>query len=220
MMHDETIPEKTEEEEEEEEKENMEEEEEKEEERVCIIFDWDDTLMASSHLREKLKQSTDTMDEEHLNMDELENWVYRILMEALRCTSLVYIITNASPDWVTSSATLYLPKVVTLFPWIKIVSAKHLAEDLHPSDPFMWKRIAFQQLSMEKHMISIGDSQFERRAIQEICEKTPSTYCKTVKFKELPSMSQLLQQLELIHSHMAFIIGHPGHLDLHLIQDT
>ncbi len=171
----------------------------------CLVFDWDDTLFATTHVVFKNQQDTCCR--------RLDSLVTDILTKALQL-SQVYIITNATSNWVESCAQQFLPNVVPLLKRVVILSARHLYEPLYPNEPGAWKRDAFKHIPQHKHIISIGDSDYERHAVIDLCATLPHTFCKSVKFQVCPSLDQLLAELECIRNNIPFIIAYEGHLDL------
>ncbi len=171
---------------------------------ACVVFDWDDTLFATTHIVFKQTPSC---------CQKLDTLVADILTKALQC-STVYIITNATPNWVESSAKQFLPSVVSLLHKVTILSARHLYEPQYPNEPGAWKRDAFKHIPQEKHIVSIGDSDFERKAVIDLCSSLPNTYCKSIKFQICPSLETLVAELECIQCNIQQIIAHEGHLDL------
>lgn len=81
-----------------------------------FIFDWDDTLLPTSHITESLKANNNKLTEhEKLFLAKLEFSVLRILTYALRSCSDIYIISAAdSRDWIKSSSRKYFKGVYKL----------------------------------------------------------------------------------------------------------
>lgn len=172
---------------------------------ACVVFDWDDTLFATTHVVFQNQQDSCCR--------KLDSLVTEILAEALQL-SQVYIITNATANWVESCAQQFLPNVVPLLKQVVILSARHLYEPHYPNEPGAWKRDAFKHIPQHKHIISIGDSDYERHAVIDLCATLPHTFCKSVKFQVCPSLDQLVAELECISHNIPYIIAHEGHLDL------
>jgi len=198
-------------------------------EETVIVFDWDDTLLCSSHLSSQgYRLDTDLELEEtypaiRSELQQLESHVISVLKEALK-RGKVNIITNAEAGWVELSARKYLPGVVPFLSYVNVISARSTYEHLYPGSPLKWKFSAFQErlsslLSAEKvkkNVISFGDSHVEREAVRTVTQGVANTKTKSIKFAEGPSIEQLSKQLELVINSFQYIISHEGNLDLML----
>lgn len=198
-------------------------------EHNIIIFDWDDTLLASSFLATHGYRLD--IDMEHCDNHEfvktelkmLENCVTSIIEEALQYGK-VHIITNAETGWVEMSARKFLPGVVPFLNRVHVLSARSTYEHLFPDSPMKWKYCAMQErlshvISHEgsrKNIISFGDSHVEREAVRAVTRGVPNTRTKSIKFAECPNTEQLRKQLELVANCFHFIFTHEGDLDLML----
>jgi len=192
---------------------------------TVIIFDWDDTLLASSFLSGKgirLDSSIDKTSEVEAQLRDLETSVVQVLNLALTF-GRVHIITNAETGWVQLSAQKFIPGVVPLLSKVKVLSARSTYETMYPESPLKWKFCAFQEklaksleCKTEKNIISFGDSHVEREAVRAVTRGLPNTRTKSVKFAERPSMEQLKRQIELVVSCFQYIYHHDGDLDLQL----
>jgi hypothetical protein len=196
--------------------------------QTVIIFDWDDTLLASSFLCAKgfrLDNNPERTPEIETQLRELEQSVIAVLTLAV-AYGPVHIVTNAETGWVQLSAQKFIPGVVPLLsgPKIKIISARSTYQSMFPESPIKWKYYAFQDklassftdMKVEKNVISFGDSHVEREAVRAVTKGLPSTRTKSVKFAEHPSMEQLRRQIELVTNCFHYIYHHDGDLDLQL----
>ena len=109
----------------------------KEKENV-IIFDWDDTLLASSFLASKGYKLDSTMErtpEIDAQLKHLESSVVALLTMAIQF-GRVHIITNAENGWVQLSAQKFIPGVLPLLGTkVKVVSARSSYESMFPVSP-------------------------------------------------------------------------------------
>lgn len=193
--------------------------------QTVIIFDWDDTLLASSFLSTKGYRLDDNMvrsAEVDAQLKMLERSITQCLTLALQYGE-VHVITNAETGWVQLSAQKFLPGVVPLLSKVTVLSARSTYEDLYPESPLKWKYCAFQQRlaglfasKKVKNVISFGDSHVEREAVRAVTRGRADTKTKSVKFAERPSMEQLRRQLELVTNCFQYIYSHEGDLDLML----
>jgi hypothetical protein len=194
---------------------------------TVIIFDWDDTLLASSYLSGRgLRLDTDKskLVEIETQLKELETSVAALITLALQYGN-VCIITNAETGWVQLSAQKFLPGLVPLLSRVNILSARSTFEGRYPESPLKWKFYAFQerlanilfnQHKKMKNILSFGDSHVEREAVRAVTRGAPNTRTKSVKFAERPSMEQLRRQIELVTNCFQYIHNHEGDLDLQL----
>jgi hypothetical protein len=194
---------------------------------TVIIFDWDDTLLASSFLSGKgyrLETTLERTPEIDTQLKDLETSVVAVLKLA-SSFGHVHIVTNAETGWVQLSAQKFIPAVVPLLDKVKVVSARSTYESSFPDCPLKWKFYAFQEklsktfapdLKSEKNVISFGDSHVEREAVRAVTKGFSNTRTKSVKFAERPSMEQLRRQIELVTNCFHYIIQHDGDLDLQL----
>jgi len=171
---------------------------------TVIIFDWDDTLLCSSAMN---WQQCDTGQ-----LQQLEAAIETILTKAMGLGD-TFIVTNGNGTWVQESSRMYLPKVRPVLDRLKkIVSARATYEHIFPGDPFAWKKAAFEVLLRDReaegssrfssggvNLLSFGDNQAEIDAAQTATSSLRGTsIIKTVKFKETPSVDEVLGQLRLM----------------------
>lgn len=103
---------------------------------TVVLFDYDDTLLASSFLSGKgyrLDSDATSADVESA-LKELEQSVHGLLTLALRFGH-VHIVTNAENGWVQLSAQKFMPGLVPLLNKVKVISARSTFESLHPEAP-------------------------------------------------------------------------------------
>jgi len=201
---------------------------------TVIIFDWDDTLLASSFLSGRgyrLDTEMEKSPEADLvdaQLRELETAVCTLLTMAMSYGH-VHVVTNAETGWVQLSAQKFMPGVVPLLSKVNVLSARSTFEPAHPDSPLKWKFFAFQEKlsahfntdykvspGSKKNVVSFGDSHVEREAVRAVTRGMNATRCKSVKFAERPSMEQLRRQLELVTNCFHYIHHHDGDLDLQL----
>jgi hypothetical protein len=193
---------------------------------TIIIFDWDDTLLASSFLSSRgLRLDTDKSKLVDLDaaLRDLEQAIISVVTLALQYGE-VHIVTNAETGWVQLSAAKFIPAVVPLLNRVSVLSARSTYESRYPDAPLKWKYYAFQdklapsfaEPKRQKNILSFGDSHVEREAIRAVTRGFPNTRCKSVKFAERPSMEQLRRQIELVTNCFQYIHHHDGDLDLQL----
>jgi len=192
---------------------------------TVIIFDWDDTLLASSYLSGrgyKLDSNVEKNSDVEIQLRELEQSVINVLSVAMSYGP-VHVVTNAETGWVQLSANKFMPNVAPILSKLSVVSARSTYEQLFPEAPVKWKQCAFQEKisalvceDKEKNVISFGDSHVEREAVRAVTKGMARTRTKSVKFAERPSMEQLRRQIELVTNCFQYIFHHDADLDLQL----
>lgn len=204
-------------------------------EKTMIIFDWDDTILPTTHMTvcdyitPGGDMATFTL---HYNLRRMLQMYERDVLGTLiqiyeMCTGNLLIITNGDSGWVEQSAAKFLPKIHT---WlherrIPIISARGQYELMFPGEPFKWKAKAFLvQLRRafkgrtDFTLISIGDSLSEAYATQLINSVAERSSCKTIKLKEDPSIVDLTQQFFTIAQHLPRIIAEDASSDYTYFQ--
>lgn len=189
-------------------------------ENTMIIFDWDDTLLCSSVVRSGKQKS-----EEELR--ELEHIVALILRTAMSLGETL-IVTNGNGTWVEDSTRRFLPGLLPIFQEVKAISARAQMEDKHPNDPFMWKQACFEHLlTKERHyheesgvnLVALGDQFPEIDAARHVGQVIGGpSLVKTVKFKEDPSIAELLGQLYRIEEVLSRIVKEQENQSYGLVQ--
>lgn len=188
--------------------------------RPMIVFDWDDTLLASSHLN-ALGVNLDSIVLEPrivLGLNQLEEAVKKVLERAFQLGA-VCIITNSLEGWVKASAEKYFPSLLPLLENVYVYSARSRWEYQYPDKPIIWKYHAFREVMSTHpvpHVLSIGDSLVEREAIRAYNRTIGNGLIKSVKLAELPHLHQLVAQLSLLESEMSNLVWHGNSLDLML----
>jgi hypothetical protein len=194
---------------------------------VKLVFDWDDTLLASFYLSQKdykLDTPWTDIDQQTKNLlKQLDQVVVAVLVKALSLGS-VAIITNSETGWVALSAEKFLPQTSLMLPQLTIISARSTYEPIYPGKPKKWKKLAFIQLLTEfvyplravKSLVGLGDNLIDREALFESTAQINSIYAKSIKFTESPSIIDILLQLKLAISSLDYICSHEGKLDLQL----
>lgn len=186
-----------------------------------IFFDWDDTLMPSTTVRNKLQSQ---------NFNDNSNWKFeleileKIVIDLLTTASKygqIYIVTNGETGWVELSAELYMPKVLPMLKNITVISARSMYENAFPDDPLQWKIEAFTRIFNEtclkpnSQWIAMGDSHVDRRAFLTLKNILGLT-CKNLKLIETPTIPQLIRELQLIKNTFGNICQADGNLDLQM----
>ncbi|CAE7938961.1 unnamed protein product [Symbiodinium sp. KB8] len=185
-----------------------------------IIFDWDDTLLCSSAINAQQWRQD--------QLEQLEQMVESILLTAMHLGETM-IVTNGNASWVQDSARRFLPNLQRMLNRVTVMSARAIYEHSFPGDPFAWKRQAFKEILARRrqegfhpegvNLIVLGDSPAEiqaaRTATKVLCGRS---MVKTVKFKETPSVNELLGQLRRVSQELAGIVQEDKSLSRGLVQ--
>lgn len=183
-------------------------------ENTVIIFDWDDTLLCSSALHCCLPNQ----------FVELEEIVETVLLMAMSLGRTI-IVTNAMESWITETTRRFMPRLMPTLERLLIVYARKNWERLWPGDTFAWKREAFRELLHDElggnmNLLVIGDSLSEIRAAEALVELLGhSALVKTVKFKALPSPTDLLGELRMIGPELSKLVEEKQSASKELYQD-
>ena len=177
-----------------------------------FILDWDDTLLCTTVLT-PYGYFDDNMVILPFKMEKIKK--LEILVKKLLTKTTdkgdTYIITNSEHGWVEYSCKRFFPDTFELLNKIKIISARELYEKEFPNDFKTWKTNAFKdiikkyKLNLPTNIICMGDSTCEIEAAHNLEEKFPNGYIKTIKFRELPKIDELIIQLNLVLDKFNFI---------------
>jgi hypothetical protein len=192
-----------------------------------IIFDYDDTLLASHFISLNNISFDKLIPKETLDLfNELSIQVLKLLNKAILCGEVV-IITNAQAGWIEESSKKLMPTVYEFIinKKIKLISARNEMEKTIP-DPTRWKAIIFQkyfELSYEKktniNVISFGDNYYDRYALFNLTSNSINLK-KNVKLLDKPTINQLINQLILINKLFDKIITFNKELDVRIEFNT
>ncbi|CAK4608706.1 hypothetical protein LEN26_003800 [Aphanomyces euteiches] len=199
---------------------------------TVILLDWDDTLFPNAYLSTKGYSIDDfqqplTKADEAL-MDRLTQHIQIFLLACKDAHRTVWIVTNGEDGWVERSCKRFMPCLYPLVTSLRIVSARALYEAKCPMQE--WKTACFvaelkQHFSSDvgcetRHIVSIGDSQYERQAIQVVPTRLPRTKTKSVKLVDQPTIVDMVRQLKLLSTYLSHLCSHPDHLDLILSREV
>lgn len=178
---------------------------------TVIIFDWDDTLLCST----AVNLGSTTRPE----YKALEKAIGSMLSTASRLGE-VMIITNGNKNWVKDSASRYLPGLLPVLEKLTVVSARARCEQRYPGDPYLWKKVAFEEMLVDErsfaddgmglNIIALGDQKPEIEAAHNVGRMLNAvqgqSFVKTVKFAERPTVSELIGQLARVEAELAAIV--------------
>ena len=176
-----------------------------------FIFDWDDTLLPTSFLKQEGIVNKKILPEEYTEIFSiLEKVIIKILNLAVNKGN-VYIITNSSIGWVEHSAIKYYPNIKDILNKIKIISARNEYEKEFPGQSTIWKQKAFLSLkkalylNIPSNIICFGDSIIELEAGKNLASKVNNSFIKTIKFTTNPEPDDLIKELNLVYDNFDYI---------------
>ncbi|EER15957.1 apicomplexan-conserved protein, putative [Perkinsus marinus ATCC 50983] len=176
---------------------------------TIIVFDWDDTILPTTWLERqhqldsggmRLKPCTKGKPKHHQHLN-----IFQQLM----------IITNAAPGWVEASCQQFMPALVPFVESVPLFA--------RPVSALMstWKLDAFAKEcggADVDSVVSLGDGPIERQACLRLRDR--DIHVKSVKFKESPSVHELINEHELLHLRLKDLLNHQSDLDLRLVCNT
>mmetsp|Transcript_2607 Transcript_2607/g.6479 ORF Transcript_2607/g.6479 Transcript_2607/m.6479 type:complete len:442 (-) Transcript_2607:231-1556(-) len=193
--------------------------------QTVTIFDWDDTLLCTSHLEMVQRQYGSIPTSVREQLATLEREVRSLLVQAQK-VGKVFIITNASEGWVQHSSSLCMPSIQADLAQVDVISARGAFESSFPGDSHAWKMHAFLQiqnkLQMEAvtNLLSVGDSHIEMDAVHLLGRSFAHALVKTVKLWERPTPYELQKQLEVVAGKLPEIYSSGTTLNIWLERET
>ena len=177
-----------------------------------FIFDWDDTLLCTTVLSPTgyFDDNMVVLPSKMEKIQKLEILVKKILTLTSEKGD-TYIITNSEPGWVEYSCKRFFPDTFDVLNKIKIISARGLYEEKYPKEFRKWKNRAFNEIikkydkKLPTNIICMGDSSCEIEAAHEIVKNFPEGFIKAIKFRELPKIEELINQLNLVLDKFNYI---------------
>lgn len=175
---------------------------------AVIIFDWDDTLLCSTSL-----QVTEVPVKQ---LQELARAAQSALETAMGLGE-VLIVTNGNGTWIHDSACRFMPSLLPTLAKLRCLSARALYEHKYPGDPYMWKQVCFKRLLTEErcipaqpglNLVALGDQQPEIDAAWNVARLVGGdSLVKTIKFKEAPTLGEIIGQLRRVEDDLLNIVG-------------
>jgi hypothetical protein len=170
-----------------------------------IILDWDDTLFPTSRFIEN-----------KLNKSELKSIEIKLIAFFNKINKLgrIFIVTNASNSWIDTSLN-NLPKFKKIIDRSSIISAREKVSR-YVDSPFLWKLSIFKNLVKNKKfksIISIGDAEYESRALASLHNNDDKKYLKVIRCMKNPNLDILSKQLVLLTKNIENIIKQKKHID-------
>lgn len=179
---------------------------------TIVILDWDDTLFCSSYLFPQgcFEDEIKISDNDQQLLIKLEFEVLKLFNCALKVKSDVFIITNSSKGWVEYSTKKYLPSLEQYLNKFIIIYSRDEYENVFPGDSRRWKIESFLSIreryfDVSSNIINIGDSFIDIEAGGVLAKKFKESYLKSIKFREVPTILEMIKQISLITNQFDLI---------------
>ncbi len=179
---------------------------------TIIIFDWDDTLFATSYIAPDgfYEEGASLSEEDEKNMANLEFAVLKLLTASFNKKADVYIITNSEKSWVYFSANKYMPSVRDILDKCIIISARDEYSKVFPEDSRRWKTEAYLSIksryeNVSSNILNFGDTPTDIECGGLLAKLFKESYLKSIKFRENPTIQELIKQLNMILSQFDMI---------------
>ena len=189
---------------------------------TLFILDWDDTLFPTHWtITNAINFNVIEVVNRYLvYFGELDKLLYKLLKRFLEYGNVV-IVTNAIALWVRISCRV-LPSTYTLFSdnKINVISARDNYKN--KSESMMeWKSRAFSDIidklydkSVFMNVISIGDAEYEYKALVNLNNKKNYKLLKSVRLIKDPSFETLVDELEVLYTAIPDVSKQGKNLDL------
>mmetsp|Transcript_88783 Transcript_88783/g.153768 ORF Transcript_88783/g.153768 Transcript_88783/m.153768 type:complete len:503 (+) Transcript_88783:88-1596(+) len=195
-----------------------------------IFFDWDDTLCPTSWIEERpeLKHSMDVpRTGQPWSLLSQQAQAVGELVRTARSLGPVALVTLAQRPWVKNSIRDFMPLVGGEVLHLDVFYARESPGRAMVPGACAYtamKRRAMLEALTElakkgdttwESLISIGDSDVEKRAAQDLGRELQSRgkikWTKTVKMTEHPSVMQLTSQVRALNERFSELVNHRGH---------
>lgn len=207
-----------------------------------ILFDWDDSLFPTSHIRNLPMSKNGDIDVPLGECVALAG-IVRDVLRAARAVGRVAIVTLAERPWVPQSAAMLMPELEleTLLYELDI-SVYYATEhgtpvniEATPGEKeegyVALKRAAMSSClqqayprrrasSVQRNVVSIGDSNIEKRALKEVLKQCDAAkmpplqpLCKTVKLMDEPRLNDVARQLLSITPRLQSMVAQTTSFD-------
>lgn len=190
---------------------------------TIIMIDWDDTLFPTTWITRNninVYQLSNMKPEYRIFFMKLDIAIYKFINQLMRYGK-VFIITNATSEWINVTKKL-LPNTASIFNWVKVISARELYSNQHPTNVDAWKQLCFQKVARKymskqkiNNFISIGDALYEYEALIKLHKLGKhKKYLKTIKLLGESDYKHIIDQIIVLNENIGEIICHDNHLDL------
>jgi len=190
---------------------------------TLIIFDWDDTFFPTSALERARLLQIPLQQRLRPQLAQQLNDLAQLCIDVLNFAQKygkVIIVTNSAPGWLDSSCQTFMPALhakIRQFP----IYAKPISYLLTYKLDVFQREIGIGAGGATgkqwMNLVSVGDGIAERTATLRLVGTVHNSVqrcLKSVKFKDLPTIGQLFEQLELVLLRLDHVATYHGDLDL------
>lgn len=186
---------------------------------INIFFiDWDDTIFNTSELNiNSFKFNKNLLNlKEFSNFKILDDYVFDFLIFLLKKGD-IYIISNASKSWILTSCKIYMPKVFSIFHYLKIHSSFDEWSILNNGKFFDGTDCKFNTMknilkiykNINIRILNIGDSDYEKNAAINILNLNYKNIknISIIKLKDNPNLQIIISQLIFLKNNYINILS-------------
>jgi len=194
-------------------------------ENAVIMFDWDDTLLPTTYLKEVVMPNLKKADSDgpipegtvYHQALEAHAEIIKMVLQRASAVGRVAIVTLATRWWISASAERYLPGLdlealleecgITVYhadrydTFAKAKSWFWGDPGTHAKKKEMQKCVKAlygkKGADVKWNVISIGDAEHEKKALKELMGGKDA-FCKTIKLKNSPTLNELSYALSLL----------------------
>ncbi len=178
---------------------------------TIIVLDFDDTLFPTTEYNKK----------SIIDNEKVYQSIKKFIDTVKIFSQIIYIITNASEDWIKHCFLNILKKPLDCLENINIVSTidRGYNKGINIS---VWKQVTYENvlkdyLSSHKNIILfIGDNEYDRQGALYIKKTYPIHIVKSIKYKIFPTVDILINQHERTLSSLLNILITEEDLNLEL----
>jgi len=199
-----------------------------EDDMPIIFLDWDDTLLPTTWVQKNQLIINGSKKPDAVQLEQLQA-VAESAAEVVRTAKQygkVVLVTMAEQGWVELSCSYFVPSLWHVLSDVKIVSAMtSFSKPGVPPNSAELKYIAFdiELLNIkvpsigQRSVMSIGDSQAERLALQRVTSGMSDWYhTKAIKCIQRPGLEDLIGQHHILAAQLCAFAEHRGDLDVSL----
>lgn len=201
-------------------------------EQTLIIFDWDDTLCASTACMEANGHPNAAPVQDEVvarGLQDLARASKALIERAGELAARVAIVTNGGERWVQASCAAWLPELLPSLDNVEVVSARARWEPCGVSSPTGWKAKEFENVidrfysryenQSWKNVVVVGDAVYEHDAMRRVLDAASAevaAHCrpKSVRFLTKPSVSELIYEIASLRDELQAVVYHDGELDV------
>lgn len=191
---------------------------------ALIVFDFDDTLLPTTYLGERIDlQSPDmeslTSSQQH-QLSALDSEIVDLLTRALHLGS-VKVVTDGGHGWVEHAAAYFLPRTARFISRydVEVLSARSLHQDRYPDSSSARKAAVFADEIAAvgaRTLLSVGDSESERYAACSAAGTLGWSAIKILKLAQDPDTREVRRQVAKLDRQIEDTVRSKYHIDADL----